>query len=411
MSLIGDAIIAGRQRIPDMPQVLGPPILDSVTLVSSTSGPLFGPDTWLIQLTLVNSWGETIPSNSIILAVPGSLNDVTIVYSGTPGLMVFIYASVPSQNVCLKFSTNIGGGTFNLSNATPIGNSIPPQMNRAFLPDTDGPLVGAYAIYQWLNDALKIISRKTGGLLDYSGVPSVINQPLYQIQGQWSEITSVWYDGYWMTGGDRGQFFRRNTITSQILSAATISVINNIMVMEVYPQPARTAAATTLAAPMGATDTVANLTSTAGFVLPFGFFQVDGEIMSYKGIVGNQLTGLIRGLGGSAASSHLASAPTNELNIFWNGKRLITPAYAPGNSLTVLPAPEGWGVLVGEYIGMRAKDVEHDYQARKVLEDSIDKAVKEWAGNTKQIARRRQVGGLAGPAVLYPDVAGGIILP
>jgi len=242
-------------------------------------------------------------------------------------------------------------------------------------------------------------------------VQSTINQPLYTVPGQWIEITSVWYDGYWLGGGDRGYFFRRNTITSSILSSATISTYNNVMVMEVYPQPARTGTSTTLAAPMSPTDTVATLTTTSGFLLPFGFVQFDTEICAYGAISGATLTGLIRGLGGSAAVAHNSSAATLELNLFWNGKRQIDPAYAPGSSASVLPIPNGWDVLLAHYISGRAKNIEHDGQYFKQLDDMVSQAVKDWARLEKGVVRRRQVGPPASPGVYYPDQAGGLIVP
>ncbi len=233
---------------------------------------------------------------------------------------------------------------------------------------------------------------------------------MYTMPGEWIEITSIWYDGYWMTGGDRGYFYRRNNITSSILSSATVSVLNNQMILEVYPQPSRTAFSTTLAAPMTPTDTVATLVSTAGILLPMGFVNIGGEICQYGLKVGNQLSGLIRGLGGSAAAAHIAGTTALELNIFWNGKRQIDPNYKPGQSSSVLPIPNGWGVLLAQYISGRAKNIEHDGQYWQELQKSIQQSVQDWAKMNKGVMRRRQIGPPASPGVLYPDQAGGIII-
>ena len=317
-ALVGDAIIAGRQTIPDMPDVLAPPVIGSVMAAAGTAN--LNPGAYLAIVTARNQWGETSPSAE---AGPATI-------SGTAQLLVS--CQVPMGATIIRVYYTLPGGasqseqqysefavtqaqwglsiTFAVVTQGTPGN--PPTLNRAFIPDMDGNLISATAIYQWLNDGLKMISRETGGLLDYSGVQSQINQPLYTVVGEWNEITSIWYDGYWMTGGDRGMFFRRNNITSQILTSATISVVNNLNILEVYPQPARTAASTTLSAAMTSSATTASLTNAGGFVLPFGFMQVDSEIMAYATIAGGTMGGLIRGLGGSPAVAHILGAPVLE---------------------------------------------------------------------------------------------------
>jgi hypothetical protein len=212
-------------------------------------------------------------------------------------------------------------------------------------------------------------------------------------------------------GGDRASFFRRNTISAQILSSFTISVINNVNILEIYPQPARTAASTTLAASMTAAATTSSLTTAGGFLLPFGFFQVDSEFMAYGAISGNNLTGLIRGLGGSAAVAHNSGAPVIETNIFWSGRRQIAPAYTPGQSMSLLPIPSGWEVLLAQYIGGRAKLVEHDTASWENFDKMMKASIKTWAGTNNPVARRRQVGAQSAPVSVFGDIAGGLILP
>lgn len=409
-ALIGDAIIAGRQTIPDMPQVL--PATTATASVVSSSGSTLPAGTYACVVTQRNQWGETTASGETTGLVVGANQGIQVTSPLQPGATTIrAYLTLPggSAGTEQQFIESTVS-PFTISSPLP-SSGVPPTLNRAFLPDTDGNLVSATAIYQWLCDGLKMISRETGGLLDYSGVQSTINQPLYTVMGEWNEITSVWYDGYWMMGGDRGTFFRRNNISSQILASATISVINNINILEVYPQPARTAATTTLASSMSATTTAASLTTAGGFVLPFGFMQVDSEIMAYAAIAGNTMTGLIRGLGGSPAVAHNSAAPVLELNIFWSGKRQLSPVYVPGMSQSTLPVPTGWEVLLAQYIGGRAKIIEHDSPMWDTFTKSMQMSIKSWAGSTRGVMRRRQVGGSNQPAVLYPDLAGGLILP
>lgn len=420
MSLVGDAIIQAREVIPDMPQVLLPPGLNSVTPVFDPAG-TFAPGTYYFQVTATNQWGESLPSAEfpvvpaagVTIIAPNNAVQVNFALgqgsSGNNRLYVS-FGSPGNEQVWIPF-TSLGG----VATVTGFSGAVagqPPNRNTAWLPDTDGPLISAGAMFRWVNAGLRIIGEEAGGLQDYAGVPSVYGQPMYQIPGTWNKINDVWYDGYWLLGGDRGYFFRRNAITSQILSSATISVSNSIQIMEVYPQPARSGTLTTLAIAMGAGDTTCTLTTTNGFLLPFGFVQIDSEIMSYAAIQGNTLTGLIRALGGSPAVAHSALAPASELNLVFSGKRSLSNInYQPGSSMSSLPIPTGWTELLFHYLSGRAKLIEHDDKFyADFLKDMRDE-IKRWAKTNGAVVGRRQVGPPSQPSVYYPTPGGGLIVP
>jgi hypothetical protein len=409
VAVVGDALIAARQVIPDMPQVL--PATTATVAVVAAIGSTLAAGTYACVVTQRNAYGETINSGETTGLVVGANQGIQITSQLQPGATTIrAYLTLPggAAGTEQQFIESTSS-PFTISTPPP-STGVPPTLNRAWLPDTDGNFISATAMFNWLNDGLRMIAEETGGLLDYCGVPSVLGQLLYTVPGTWKEITSVWYDGYLLLGGDRGQFFRRNTVTSAILSSASISIADNRNILEVYPQPARTAASTTLSSPMTATATTAVLASAAGFALPFGFVQIDTEIMAYSGISGNTLTGLVRGLGGSAAVAHLAAAPANELNIAFSGKRKIAASYVPGQSASTLPVPSGWEVLLFQYLSGRAKLVEHDSQSFDVFTKAMRESIKEWGRTNRGVVRRRQVGAISGPLVYGPTVAGGLII-
>lgn len=408
-TLVGTPIVNARQAIPDMPQTL--PATVAAVAVVSAAGSTLPAGTYACVVTQRNPWGETIASGETTALVVGANQGIQITSVLQPSATAIrAYLTLPGGSAGTE-QQFIEGAASGFIISTPLPSAgVPPALNRAWLPDTDGNFISASAMFQWLNEGLRIISREANGLLDYCGVQSVLGQPLYMLPNQWNEISSIWYDGYLMLGGDRGSFFRRNSVTSAVLSSATISISNNNDYLEVFPQPARTAAATTLAANMLATDTVANLTSTAGFALPFGFVKIGLEIMAYAGINGNQLTGLIRGIGGTAASAWTAPQPALELNIAWCGKRQVGNVYVPGQSSSVLPLPEGWGILLFQYLSGRAKIVEHDYQALDVFTKSMEGQIKSWARSNKGVVKRRQVGGTSSPLTYGNTPAGGLII-
>jgi predicted NAD/FAD-dependent oxidoreductase len=132
--------------------------------------------------------------------------------------------------------------------------------------------------------------------------------------------------------------------------------------------------------------------------------------VAYATINGNQITGLIRGLGGTSAIAHSSLETVVECNIAWMGKRQTSQTYAPGQSTTILPITSGWDQLLVQYMAGRAKIVEHDFQSMQAFNAEMEKAIKGWAQTTNAVVRRRQVGGPRGPIVYYGDQAGGILI-
>lgn len=409
-SLVGDVIVQARETVPDMPPSMVTPILTSLTAVNVAGGAIAA-GTYFIVVTAFNQWGESLPSNELNVVVGGANNAIQIVWAapaGTTGIKVYS-AGAATEEQGYNIITPFPGATFNFLTFTGQTPGPPPTRSTAWYPDSDGGFISAAAIFRWLNAGLELIARGTGGYQDYSAIGSTINQPLYQIPGIWNTINSIWYDGYWMQGGDPGYYWRRNSITSQVLSSAHISVQNSGTVLEVYPQPARTAQTTTLSSGMTSTATVANLT-LCQFVLPFGFAWIGSEVVAYATINGNQITGLIRGLGGTSAIAHNAAETVVECNIAWMGKRQSSQTFTPGQSANTLPITSGWDQLLVQYIAGRAKIVEHDFQSMQAFNAEMEKAIKGWAQTTQGVVRRRQVGGPRGPIVYYGDQAGGILV-
>ena len=407
-SLIGDVIVQARETVPDMPPPLPAPVAAAAVVTPGTGTLTAG--TYFVEVTQWNQWGETLASAQSAVLTVAATNGIQITSAlqvGAVKIRAYLTQVNGAAGTESQYVESVVSPFTILAN--PVNAGSPPVRGTAWLPDSDGGFISAGAIYRWLNAGLELIARGTGGFQDYCAIGSIINQPLYQIPGDWNSITSIWYDGYWMQGGDPGYFWRRNSITSQVLSSAHVSVNTGRTILEVYPQPARTSQTTTLASPMAATDTTATLTSCQ-FVLPFGFCSIGSEIVAYATINGNQITGLIRGLGGTSPIAHLANEAVVECNIAWMGKRQSSQTYSPGQSTAILPISSGWDQLLVQYLAGRAKIVEHDFQSMQAFNAEMEKAIKGWAQTTNTVVRRRQVGGPTGPIVYYGDQAGGILI-
>lgn len=411
MASIGDIIFAVRSKVPDLPPLLPAPT--ATPTVAAATGSTLPTGLYFIEVTQRNPWGETLPSTENVAGLAVGANQ---------GIQI-VSALLPSATSVRAYLTLAGGasgseiqyvesttGTFTIS-TPPTGFGPPPVRSTAYLMDSDGPQFGVSTLYSWLNEAIDKMMRAVGGMLDYSGVPTVAGQSMYVVPGQWKEITDVWYGGYWVRGGKRAEYFRRNTVTSSVLSSVNVSVWGDKQVLEVNYQPDRTAGVTATTADMTAADTGVAIINTGVFLLPFGFAQIGTEIVAYAFLNGGAISGLIRGLGNTVAKAWPSGTAVTELSLFWCGKRLTIIPYQPGNSLMDLAAPQGWKDIIPNYMLAQAKKAELDLQAAKELEDTFFKECKEWELANNPVPRFVQVGGNTQTRTFDSVLGHGIVIP
>lgn len=416
--LIGDVIIAARTLIPDMPQVLPPPSGVPTAAVVTAIGSTLPPGNYFLLVTFRTPWGETLASAEAGPLTVGASQGIQITAPAIPpsGSVIRAYLTLPngasgSEQQFIESATV----PFTISTPPP-STGLPPSRNSAFLADTDGlRMFSASTLYSWLNDGLARLARLCGGIQDYTGASSIAGQPLYQLTGEWNKIQAIWYDGYPLGLGNQSGFFRRNSITSSVLTSAAVSVRDNRVIIEVFYQPVRTAGASTLSAPVAITDTVATVTLLAGFQTfgPPMFAQIGTEIVAFSAIAGSQLTNLVRGIGGTTPSAWPIGTPVKELNIWVLGKRLHTQQYQPGNAGNVLPLPIGWGEALKKYILSMAREAEQEDQKAQRLMKEFDEAAQGFLRANRQLAGPTQVGGSSyGPDTVpgFGTEFGGVIL-
>ncbi len=409
MALIGDVLFSVRNKIPDLPGTL-PPATAAVTVVASV-GSTLPTGTYACSVTQRNNWGETLNSSETTSLVVGAGQGIQVTSALLPGAVAIrAYLTLPGGAAGSEIQF-VESTTSPFTISVPLtGYGTPPTRSTAYLLDSDGPTFGASTLYSWLNEGLVNFSRVVGGLLDYCGVPTVAGQPMYVAPGEWLEISDVWYGGYWIQGGKRQEFFRRNTVTSQVLTGVTVSVFTDKQVLEVSYQPDRNSGVTTTTANMAATDTSVTINNGGVFLLPFGFAQIGTEIVAYSN-VGGSLSGLIRGLGSTVAQAWPSGTTVTELSLFWCGKRLFNVKYSPGQASTTLQAPHGWASILPLWMLGQAKKAEQDVKGGDELEKAFFAQAQQWYLSNKGVARFIQVGGSGRPLVFDGTVAGGIIVP
>lgn len=434
MSFVGELIMSLRESAPDLPiqTYPAPPApLVELTDVNPIGG--VNPGTYYCQHTLVFPWGESLPSPETTFTVPIGNNEVYLALGGAqPGMLgfrLYVGTGLGAENTFIFFPYTPAVGyppaySSHVFRGYPIQFGAPPTRNTAYVPDTDGRMLSASRVFGWLNDGLGLAGQITGGLPNFSGVTSVVGQPWYVIEGNWRKIDGAWYNGYPVFFGRRTDVFRKNSVTG-ISAAICVDMYTDRVIIELWPQPSANGGNSGLVNAIGPTDTTATIGSFGNsFQTSFGFVRIGPdsitdadpnvfEIVSVQSYNLNQLTGMIRGWGGTRPRAWNAGTPVSELNGCLSG--LIIPStYHPGDSSTTLYLPPGWSSGLHKYMLSRFREAERRRQEAKSLLDEFT-ATMQNLRTTRQYAGPIQIQANTGRgSEVYPGLGGpfgGVIVP
>jgi len=404
MSLVGDIILELRQRIPDAPSVLNPPnLISAVGIVDSsqTGFPLGSQQQ--IAITATNTWGETVAASMQTITLTGSQNAIQITVGAAPPPLYETIngyqTGTPGAVMLDQWIYPVTSGQFTIvmpqPNVVPNHTGGPPSRATAFNPDTDGNFIGAYAAYRLLNRALSEMVKIAGGIVDVTGVQTIVNTSMYRMDSPFYTFVNAWYDGYPMDIVPRSFMFLRN-------SAAGFSGIMSYeqdgpqQTVQVWPQSNRTGGTTILAGPMTATDTTF-LTGVATGFLSIGLARVEDEIIGFSVINPQtlpgtyQFSGLVRGLGGTDIVAHNNGSPVTELNLRMSGYRMAK-TYVVGQALQTLMVPQAWEAALVLHMLSQVRSMEQDdATAQKLMTDFIGVAEKIAKGSRLGRMKPRQI--------------------
>ena len=421
--LIGDVIVSARELYPDLPGVVPPPTISSVTPIVGDGSVGAGP--YAIGITFTTLWGETTmvttsgtivgPNNSLQVVVAsnaGFLRSLSVI----TGVNIYLSSTLielPIDAVKYSFPGANPGTVLTISTTANPVYQPPPNRSTAFNPDTNGRFVAAGTVFRWINEALNVAAYICKGIPDVSGVQMVSGQGFYTMPGVWDKLENCWFDGYPVAFDARGGAFYRNVL-SGITFICILQTSADRQIVELQPQPSRSGGSTTLSAPIGLTDTTIPLTSTAQMGLSLGMVQIGTEVVSYGSLSGGNLQGCARGLGGTQQQSWIAGTVVNELNFRFGGLRLNQQVqYQPGQSLTTLQVPPGWQPALVDYLVGRFREAEQNSQGKGESIKAFTSFCKEYLKGTKQTGGPRQVGAVTPAGDGYPSASSGgrIIVP
>ena len=418
MANIGEILIRAREAFPDPPNVLTPPVAG---FSGNNSGGSLGAGDYYCIVTALNIWGESAGSAELkVTFASGTTNSLNVAPTLPPGTVSFraYLSTTPSGEIGYLPSVGLnpftlGGGT-QIQNLSGLTGGQPPTRSSAWLPDTDGGFVTAATMYRWLNDALQAMGRIAGGLASVTGIQAIANQAMFRVSGLWIRFTNFWFDGWPLTSGHRGDVFLHNKMSS-ISGIVTLEEWTDTTVIQLWPQPNRTGANSTVNGSMniGQTSLTTHTDMGALGLLPLGMLKVDQEIMSYSGYTvaaGNTtITGIVRGLSGTQEVNHTDGSNVLELNVRMAGFR--NPVfYSIGQAATSIPLVPGWEVPLATYILAQYKKAEQDMQTAKALEDEFGGTVTALAAQFRGKTHPVQIGSITRET--YPGgYGGGLLVP
>lgn len=377
MSLVGGMIIGARDLFPDPCQTLLSPTASATT--GTGVGAIFaGGATVYIKATQGTTFGETAGSTEITAtnATPFFVTiTIPVSYLATYVRVYFSIAGsgLEDQYVELTISTPTNLVSVGLSSTATISQGVPPSITRAWLPDSDGNILSASRLYEWINEGLNMIGQLTGGIRDITGIPSTNGQAQYLLVNQWLALDANFYDGYPIASGAKQQVFRHSNVTG-LAGMGTVNMASDRQMIEIWPQAQRTAGQTTLSAAALSTDTSLSINATtSGFVLGFGLILVGTypptaltgigscELIYYSQISGSSITQLTRGCGGTQAQAWPINTNVQECNLYFTGKRQ-PQLFRRGQSSFTFTCPPAFEDAIRAYLLHRFKDAEQNTQ-------------------------------------------------
>lgn len=440
MALVGDVILAARELFPDYCQSLQPPpVVPSGGFSSAASGAFLANSTVWWKVTQGNQFGETAPVQEFTTTTNVNFQVVLTVTTSFQSTYIRVYFTqagagnedqyyeytipTPTNSIIVSFISNSATITSPPATLT-VNQGVPPIISRAWLPDSDGNILSAMRIYQWLKEGGETMGQLTGGIRDVLGIPSTFGQAQYQVINRWQKIDNNFYDGYPIAGGHKQQVFRHNSVTG-LSGVVTVNVSSDREFIELWPQSQRTAGTAFITAPIATTDTSFAISNLTGWVLPLGLLLVGTypptvsfgpgscELMYYSALSSNSIGQLSRGMGGTQPQNWPIGTIAHECNIFLTGKRDLQ-IYKRGQSTFQFSAPSGFADALRTYLIYRFKQAEQDTQGAAEEKKSFEKMCSDLSSSSQLDGPRQvQIGGTGGVeiAVGLGSPFGGVIIP
>lgn len=249
---------------------------------------------------------------------------------------------------------------------TRVRDAIPdPVYNAAGVaqPNSDGRMFRASTLYRWLDDGITSLVQRTGWVVeDWYAMSVASGLPFYSVDPKWVNVENAYKDAWRLARVDEQiTIWPQQTGTTKSLWFSTRRVTDHWEIT-FFPYPTNSDPTETLAATLNLAVTVATLNGAASTNwLPYGFVQIDDEILYYGQRRNDDevLDPLSRGRCGTSADTHNNGSTVRHLSLWFKGHRL---PLAVSTSSSVVEIPPSFVYPLQDYVLARCRNAENEFQ-------------------------------------------------
>jgi hypothetical protein len=238
-------------------------------------------------------------------------------------------------------------------------------------PTVDGTGFSLATLIRWVNDAMRIMATSAPIIQDWHAVQSTQGMDLYELPAMTLSVEQLWYDLFPCVRQPELMTIWETKLTARSYAFGPHSIHAQPRI-QVWPACDRTGATTTLSTTITSTATSIVVADASAFQA-YGYIGIEDEIIAYRTVSSNTLTGILRGQAGSTASSHNSGATVTERNIMMKLSRLPTPVTGADDPIEI---PVGLTPLIELYVLAKIREAEQESALALQLRNDFNRAME-----------------------------------
>lgn len=238
-------------------------------------------------------------------------------------------------------------------------------------PAVDGGIFKAQTLYRWINDGVKALAEQVGWVVqDWTAFAVTANQPNYSLDGSWHQLSEGFQGSFRLMLAPEGSTLWQKAVVSGQSYYFTQHKQTDHMEVGLFPVPSTSDVTTTLTNDLSASTTTGFAVGNTAAFLPYGYVQIDSEIISYGQLnvppVGSFATGVMvvrRGQAGTTAAVHSSTATVTHLSAWFKGARMPLEVATATDTVEL---PGGFLFALQEYVLSKCSYAQEDQAAGRM---------------------------------------------
>ena len=247
---------------------------------------------------------------------------------------------------------------------------------NAPMPANDGGIFKAQTLYRWINDGVKALAEQVGWVVkDWTALAVTANQPNYSLNGAWHQLDEGFQNSFRLMLAPEGMTLWPKAVVGGQCAYYTQHRQTDHMEVGLFPVPNTSDPTSTLTPNINATVTTGFAVGNAATFLPYGYCQIESEIIFYGQIAtpptGSSATGVLvlqRGQCGTTAAAHSSGATVTHLGAWFKGSRMPLEV---ATATDIVELPSGFIFALQEYVLAKCSYAQEDQATGKMHMDQF----------------------------------------